>query len=223
MLMEVRTKDVMSSTNGPVLTIFENDELHKNMINEAKAFILNAFHVTPESYYIIVVEAKATIVDNINSHSGSSITTASNTTKDRAEYKYTIRVVDNSEHKTSCEVHGNISITSNLNVMKFVRDYTIDEIVSNSGIKEDFTIPGTYIDSRPNIIEISTNSTPKLELSPDSFTAEGRSIEVSCPEMGIGSVENSSFNIDEERQSAQDAFLKTMSDKFNRSKKSRKY
>lgn len=69
-----------------------------------------------------------------------------------------------------------------------------------------------------NNIEEETNP---IDLSPDSFFVnenEG-SIEVTCPEMCIGTVEESTFKIDETRQAAQDAFMKVMNRKMSNAHK----
>lgn len=72
-----------------------------------------------------------------------------------------------------------------------------------------------------NNIEEETNP---IDLSPNSFFVnenEG-SIEVTCPEMCIGTVEESTFKIDEARQAAQDAFMKVMNRKMSNAHKKHK-
>ena len=78
-----------------------------------------------------------------------------------------------------------------------------------------------YENSANNLEEEETNP---IDLSPDSFfvnESEG-SIEVTCPEMCIGTVEESTFKIDETRQAAQDAFMKVMNRKMSNAHKKHK-
>lgn len=55
-----------------------------------------------------------------------------------------------------------------------------------------------------------------VELSENSFSVRRGLINVVHPELEIGSVEGSSFNIDAEKQKRQDEFLKNMSEKISR-------
>lgn len=60
------------------------------------------------------------------------------------------------------------------------------------------------------------NESKPVELSGNSFSAEGSTINVSHPELEIGTVVGDQFNIDAEKQKRQDEFLRNMSRKISK-------
>ena len=67
-----------------------------------------------------------------------------------------------------------------------------------------------------------TNESP-VELSKNSFSVEDRTIDVSDPNLGIGSVEGSFFSVDLEKQKKHDEFFRNMSGKISRRNNNRRH
>lgn len=61
-----------------------------------------------------------------------------------------------------------------------------------------------------------TNESKSVELSEHSFSVKGSTINVSHPEMEIGTVKDGSLSIDVEKQRLQDEFLRNMSQKMSK-------
>ena len=96
---------------------------------------------------------------------------------------------------------------------KYVKD-TIDDR------KKEIDCSDINIANRVSVINESkcdnrTDDHP-IELSSNSFTVDENTIGVDCPELKIATVDKSTFNIDEDRQKAQDKFLKNLSRKISK-------
>ena len=136
-------------------------------------------------------------------------------------------------------VHGEVDVDEDLNVVEFKREkiYVIDynstttttNILHNNksycevsdSIKGECASP--FVDSCQQ--EVPTDSSEgadsitdecPVELSRNSFSVENGTIDVSDPNLGIGSVEGSSFSVDLDKQNKHDEFFKNMSDKISR-------
>lgn len=64
--------------------------------------------------------------------------------------------------------------------------------------------------------DTTENSEASVELSKNSFTVKKRVINVTIPDMKVGSVEGSSFSVDLEKQRRQDEFIKNLSRKISK-------
>ena len=135
-------------------------------------------------------------------------------------------------------VHGEVDVDEDLNVVEFKRekiyviDHSINTITTNTfnnkscsevsdSIKGECAAP--FVDSCQQ--EVPTDSSEgadsitdecPVELSRNSFSVENGTIDVSDPNLGIGSVEGSSFSVDLDKQNKHDEFCKNMSDKISR-------
>ena len=132
-------------------------------------------------------------------------------------------------------VHGEVVVDEDLNVVEFRREkiyvkndtFSTDVTARNIDYACSTSAKGKsndpFVDSCQQ--EVPTDSSEgadsitdecPVELSRNSFSVENGTIDVSDPNLGIGSVEGSSFSVDLDKQNKHDEFFKNMSDKISR-------
>ena len=168
-----------------------------------------------EDIYTSITEKNSTTVKQLSTCKDFIIRTFSSTIKEKKNYAIVVKLCDSAtytvdEYDFTIDIYdrnSQISFSGNLK-MKF--GDTICKYISD--------IDRCYENSANNLEEEEINP---IDLSPNSFFVNENdgSIEVTCPEMCIGTVEESTFKIDETRQAAQDAFMKVMNRKMSNAHK----
>ena len=168
-----------------------------------------------EDIHTSITEKDSNTVEQLSVSKDFIIRTFSSTIKEKKNYAIVVKLCDSGtytidEYAFTIDIYDrNSQITFSGNIkMKF--GYVICKYTSD--------IDKCYENSANNLEEEETNP---IDLSPDSFFVNENdgSIEVTCPEMRIGTVEESTFKIDETRQAAQDAFMKVMNRKMSNAHK----
>lgn len=222
----------------PKTTITECDRTTIDQYTKVRDFLINAldnpsYLLKNHGYYMLVIEKK------IKSASDKVWLTAQVSSDFfNEEFKFKFDVINGDpEWRT---IHGNVIINYLNEVVGYTRENfsgpkinennttfrkeLVTDSTSTSGKRVEYVEAPTRFpgeDSACNSSSINSTANP-IDLSPDSFSVERGVIGVTCPEMGIGVVESNTLKIDEKRQAAQDAFMRTISRKMSKAVKKHK-
>ena len=152
-----------------------------------------------------------------------NISLSYNTTVGIAENKFSFKfnsLRDTLDDDHSSTIHGEISIDEDLNVVYFSRDRVTRKVDADNTASNDCSpfVQSCHQEEPTDLSEggDSIDDGSSFELSMNSFSVDQGTIDVSDPNMGIGTVDGSMFSIDEEKQKRQDEFLKNMSRKISK-------
>lgn len=230
MLIEIFTNDTYEQTPCDLENGIKSKKIPKTWIRENNRDIINAYIKARDMIkFAIMKDSNAPYMLTISKTNGTKF----GIKNCAVHFDYKLDLVCSEDSFNTIE--GTVCVDYKNNIIGFSRAYSENteederkylDYNSNpngdidSGNTDEDTICNSDKNEEYHPLEDCIRQTcvvsPTVELSPDSFSVGGDIIEVSCPEMEIGSVEESTFNIDSSRQAAQDAFMKNMSNKFKR-------
>ena len=162
------------------------------------------------------------------------------------EYEFSFKfnsLRDTMDEDKAYTIHGSIIIDANFNIIDFERDRVkqvdssnvttvmtprlVTDSTSTSGRRFEYIEENNHpFDSGCQQKEPCkdtkgadsniTNGSESIELSENSFSVKGTSINITDPKLKIGTIDGNSFSIDEEKQRKQDEFLANMSRKISK-------
>lgn len=250
MLIEIFTDTIFDETICDPSRGIESRKVPKTVISEkgdpklrdtylvARNFLINAldrpqYGLDKGCHYMLEIE-------HVIQHDLNVINAVTERKLDEKKFIFKFSSLRGCDKPYDSTVHGEVVVDEHLNVVEFKREKIyVKNNVSNATITvcnandtcstEGETnipfvnscqqeVPTDYSEGADSV----TNESP-VELSKNSFSVEDRTIDVSDPNLGIGSVEGSFFSVDLEKQKKHDEFFRNMSDKISRRNNNRRH
>lgn len=232
----------IKSRRVPYTVISERGDIELHCLYNAALNFLK--HALDNDYYAISNGGSYMIeIEHKSSCTAASIQSGP---RKIAEHNFTFKfssLRDTMDDDKNITIHGDLTVDKLGNVVEFKRD-RINEYInpstyptatktyvadpsSTSGMKlvtvegecDPFDSSCQQKEPCEDIKGVGSDITEEsesIELSKNSFSAHGTTINVSNPELEIGTVVGDQFNIDVEKQKRQDEFLKNMSRKISK-------
>lgn len=252
MLIEIFTDTIFDETICDPSRGIESRKVPKTVISEkgdpklhdtylvARNFLINAldrpqYGLDKGCHYMLEIEY-------VPQHDLNVISTATEVKLNEKKFLFKFSSLRSYDKPYDGTVHGEVVVDEDLNVVEFRREKIyVKNNVSNTSITicNSNDTCSTSAEGESNVPFVNscqqevptdysegadsvTNESP-VELSKNSFSVEDRTIDVSDPNLGIGSVEGSFFSVDLEKQKKHDEFFRNMSDKISRRNNNRRH